>query len=301
MWDYKIGKSLKAGAVAEVRGFSIWKYCFVRLLYRAAELGLGLRLRSQGRSCRGRGCPRVPWPGEHRRRTAVTRGQPGLKSQHCYSVTAPGKEKGGGKKSWKNARKRTLRSRLLKGLSLVKRRANNHAAAGPQESQFLRGAQLKVSSHSLNVRMCPCTARKGSSFPLEIWFESQRLVPCDGLAVLVARALVPSGWMFNSSTRSMGACLGIVTGWHLLGAVSSGRGWGLMPEWDALVKSLPEIRTGWLEIPGSVSAFGKVCNGRASLQRVIITQSKVVLLSVRVQGELLAPLSPFFFYYFFSP
>lgn len=106
MWDYKIGKSLKAGAVAEVRGFSIWKYCFVRLLYRAAELGLGLRLRSQGRSCRGRGCPRVPWPGEQRRRTAVTRGQPGLKSQHCYSVTAPGKEKGGGGKKLKKCQEK---------------------------------------------------------------------------------------------------------------------------------------------------------------------------------------------------
>lgn len=271
----------------------------MRLLYRAAELGLGLRLRSQGRSCSGRGCPQVPRPGEHRRRTSVTRGQPGLKSQHCYSVTAPGKEKGGGKKkkkSWINARKRTLRSRLLKGLSLVKRRANNHAAAGPQESQFLRGAQLRVSSYSLNVRMCPCTAWKVSSFPLGIWFKSQRLVACDGLAVLIAWALVPSGWMFNSSTQSMGAFLGITMGWRLPGAVSSGCGWGLMPAWGALVKSLPEICTGWLEIPGSVSAFGKVCNGQASLQGVIITQSKEVLLSVRVQEELLAPLSPFFFY-----
>lgn len=101
------------------------------------------------------------------------------------------------------------------------------------------------------------------------------------MSQFVVWARVRSGWMFNFSTQSAGAFLGITKRWRLPGTVSGGCGFGRMPEQEVLAENLPEMCRGWLEIPGSVSASGRVCNGQASLQEVIVSWSKELLAPLR--------------------
>lgn len=67
---------------------------------------------------------------------------------------------------------------MLKGLSLVKRRANNHAAAGPQESK----SEEDTAESEFLLPECPhvhvpCRRWKVIPVPLEIWYKLE----ADGL------------------------------------------------------------------------------------------------------------------------